>query len=1045
MFRLCLLTALALLQVASCGPAEAMSDDLFSALQWRLIGPFRGGRTIAVAGVPGDPTTFYFGAVGGGVWKTTDGGTVWQPIFDAQPVASIGAIAVAPSNPSVLYVGTGEADLRSDLALGKGMYKSTDAGKTWTSIGLGETGQIGRIVVHPKNPDIVYVAALGHAYGPNGDRGVYRSIDGGGHWTKALDLGPDVGVVDLALVPDRPDTLYATGWQARREPWTEYAPSQGAGSGLYKSTDAGRHWTRLQGKGLPTKQWGRAGVAVASGLGGKRVYALIGADDDNGLYRSDNAGESWVRVGTDRRITSRSWYFGRVTVDPQHPDTVYLPNVGLYRSTDGGKNFDVLRGAPGGDDYHLLWVDPTDSAHMILATDQGATISLDAGKTWSTWYNQPTGQFYHVITDNQFPYTVYGSQQDSGSATVPSRTDHGQITEYDRGNVGDGESGYIAPDPRDPNIVYVNNTYGTLYRFDRRTSQTQDVTPWLPPSAVPGSEVATHPLRFPWTSPLVFSPSEPNTLYYGAQMLLKTLDGGLTWSAISPDLTGDTRVPDPQAKVTPPTIETAKSMGYGVLWTVAPSPLDAGIIWTGSDTGLVHLTRDGGKSWVNVTPAGLRDWSKVTHIEASHFDPAVAYAAIDRHELDDPAPVLYRTQDFGQTWALITDGLSPQAFVNAVREDPVRRGLLFAATEQGVFASFDDGGHWQSLQANLPMTSVRDLVVHGDDLAAATHGRAFWILDDIGPLREASPEIAAAEGWLYRPALALRLNSSSFLGTPLPPEIPAAKNPPAGAVIDYVLKEAPKDEVVLEILDVQQQVTAHFSNRDKPVRPAQPQAIADRWLPSPPPLPAQAGMNRFVWNLHATPPQAPGGEAADAPPQGPLVVPGTYQIRLTANGKSYTQPLTVGMDPRSTASPDDLAQQWELSRKAASAMDKCTAILSRVAGLRTQSAALKEQSDKVTNQELSAALADFQSQLKRMSSATDLSGLAYIRAEVTAVLDAVQSADRRPTAQAMERFASAERKLAMTAQEWEAMTSRTIPNLNAALAEQHLVTLKSDE
>src|SRR5580704_3980123 len=709
-YRSSMRSRLALLAFATTLAAQP-PGSLFDGLRWRMIGPFRGGRAIAATGVPGDPNIFYFGAVGGSIWKTTNAGLTWSPIFDDQHVASIGAIEVAPSDRSILYAGTGEADIRSDLSQGDGVYKSTDAGKTWRNIGLRDSHQIGRILIHPSNPDIVYVAALGHAYGPNTERGVYRSTDGGRTWQKVLDKGPDVGAADLAFEPENPQVIYATLWQARRPPWSVYGPLEGPGSGLYKSIDGGDHWTQLTGNGLPTGAWRRSGVAVARGAGGQRVYALIDAASGSGLFRSDDSAKTWTRVGSDPRIDSRAWYFSGITVDPKNPDVVYLPNVAVYRSTDGGKNFTVLKGAPGGDDYHYLWIDPGESARMILASDQGINISTDAGKSWSSWYNQPTAQLYHVITDNQFPYNVYGSQQDSGTAVVPSRTNHGLIAEYDRFSVGGAESGYIAPDPKDPNIVYVSNTYGTLTRFDKRTAQGQNITPWPAPGF--GGDISQRKYRFTWTAPLVFSPVD-NALYYGSQYVLKTTDGGLNWQEISPDLTGA----DKNTFSGEVTVENAKLRGYGVVYAIAPSPSVASEVWAGSDTGLIHLTRDGGKTWSNVTPTGLSDWSKITHIEASRFHAGTAFAAVDRHRLDDYRPYLFRTRDYGKTWTKIISGIAENAFLNAIREDPERSGLLYAATESGVSVSFDEGDHWQSLQLNLPPGSVRDLAIHDNDLVA---------------------------------------------------------------------------------------------------------------------------------------------------------------------------------------------------------------------------------------------------------------------------------------------------------------------------------------
>ncbi len=939
--------------------AQQVPARLFDGLSWRMIGPFRGGRAEAATGVPGDLNTFYFGAVGGGIWKTTDAGTVWTPIFDGQHIASIGAIEVAPSNPNIIYAGTGETDLRSDIAFGDGIYKSTDAGKTWKNVGLRDSRQIGRILVHPTNPDIVYVAALGHAYGPNEDRGVFRSTDGGRTWRKLLYKGPDTGAVDLAWAPEDPQTIYATLWNVRRPARVQYGPIEGPGSGLYKSTDGGDHWTQIQGLGLPEGQWRRAGVAVARGTRGQRVYVLIDAQTTGGLFRSDDAGQTWVHPGADRRITSRGWYFGRVTVDPANPDVVYLPDIALYRTADAGKTFTVVRGAPGGDDYHFLWIDPAASSRMILASDQGTTISIDGGHTWTTWYNQPTAQIYHVITDNQFPYTVYGTQQDSGSVAVPSRTDHGHITEADRFSIGGSESGYVAPDPADPNLIYVAGAYGELGRVDKRTAQNQNITPW--PAFQFNADPSQVKYRYPWTPPLIFSPVERNTLYYAAQFLFKTADGGLDWETISPDLTGPAKL--------------------GVIFTIAPSPLQAGEIWTGSDTGLIHLTRDGGRNWSDVTPPGISEWSKITRIEASHFDAGTAYAAIDRHRLEDYQPHLFRTRDYGKTWTAITEGIAEPAFLNAVREDPVRRGLLYAATELGVYVSFDDGDRWQPLQFNLPACSVRDIDVHGDDLVIATHGRSFWIMDDIAALRQANAEVASAAAWLYQPPRAIRTAAEGFLGTPLPPEIPQAPNPPDGAIVDYYLagEQAP---VTLEILDGKNQTVRKYASTDQAPAREHTQAVADIWMVPPQRLTGKAGMHRFVWDLRYA---APGAE-------GPQVLPGTYQLRLTVAGRTYPQSLEVALDPRSPASREDLESQLDLGLKAVHALEQATQATAQI-----QKAAGPE---------------------------SIRAGINKAAGDLRSVLRVVESADRRPPAQALALYDEASRELENQLEKWNAARSK---------------------
>ena len=1013
-------------------------DNLFDGLRWRMIGPFRGGRAITATGVPGDPTTFYFGAVGGGIWKTTDGGLMWKPVFDDQHVASIGAIAVAPSDPNVIYAGTGEADIRSSLSAGDGIYKSTDAGKTWRNMGLRDSKQIGRILVHPKNPDIVYVAVLGHAYGPNPDRGVFRSTDGGQSWQRVLDKGPDIGATDLAFEPENPRVIYATTWQARRSPWSQYAPLEQPGGGLFKSTDGGDHWSQITGHGLPPGGWKRSGVAVAKGTQGRRVYALIDSSSATGLFRSDDSGQTWSQVSNDPRIDSRSWYFSGVTVDPNNPDVVYLPNVAIYRSTDGGKSFMVLKGAPGGDDYHSVWIDPTESRRMIQASDQGVSISVDNGTTWSPWYNQPTAQFYHVATDNQFPYNVYGSQQDSGTVVLPSRTDHGQITEYDRRSVGGAESGYIQPDPDDPNISYVSDTYGTLTRFDKRTGQGQIITPWPAPAF--GVEISERKYRFPWTAPLVFSPVD-HALYYGSQYVLKTLDGGLVWREISPDLTGA----DKNTATGEVTIENAKLRGYGVVYSIAPSPLVAGEIWAGSDTGPIHLSRDGGKTWANITPPGLSDWSKITHIEASHFKDGVAYAAVDRHRLDDYKPYLYRTRDYGKTWTLITNGIPEASFLNAIREDPKRPGLLYACTETGVFVSFDDGDQWHSLQLNMPTVSVRDLVIHDNDLVIATFGRSFWILDDFAPLRQIDEHVVDSDVFLYKPATATRMNSEGFQGTPFPPEIPKAPNPPDGATIDYYLKSATTGEVTLEISDAKGDLVRRYSTKDRPSGGARRrQAIADIWITPPVNLTARAGLNRFVWDLRCA--VETGGAAENDFGQavrGPQVIPGDYQVRLTVGGQQYTQPLKVVLDPRSTATPTDLARQFDLGMKASSEIAKNSQLTQELAALRARITEIKQTN--TSDAALLAVVSKVEAEAQRISGVgaswqtpANPSGVGAVQVNLGAVNFVADSADRTPPAQAYALYEQASRDLAALMASWDALKNDQLAELNRALRDKNL-------
>jgi photosystem II stability/assembly factor-like uncharacterized protein len=1046
--------------------AQSVPPELINGLKWRLIGPFRGGRVVAVAGVPGDSTTFYFGSVNGGIWKTIDAGVVWTPIFDSQPAGSIGALSVAPSDPKVIYAGTGESDIRSDLSSGNGVYKSTDAGKTWNHIGLEDTRQISRIVVDPQNANVVYVGALGHAYGPSEQRGVYKSVDGGAHWTRVLDLGSEIGISDLAICSASPRLLFAGAWHAHRPPWSTYAPIDGPGSGLYRSQDAGKTWSRLQGNGLPDGDWGRVGVDVAPD--GNRVYALIEVKKSElkaaqgkkseankpGLYRSDDGGNTWTLANADSRLTSRAWYFNSVTIDPHNPDVIYIPNVALYRSEDGGKTISVLRGAPGGDDYHQLWIDPKNFASMVLGTDQGTSISLNRGQTWSSWYNQPTAQLYHVTTDNQFPYVVYGAQQDSGSAAVPSRTDHGQITPRDWFLPGGSESGYLAIDPNDPNIIYLSGTYGSVDRFNKRTGFSQDITPW--PASTFETEISQRKYRDPWTPVLVFSPVDPTALYLGTQYVMKTVDGGLHWEVISPDLTGaataagDAQDKEPQVSPTQaaPTLESAKRSGYGVVFTIAPSPVNRDLIWAGSDTGLIHLTRDGGKSWKNVSPQGLSDWSKISLIEASHFDPAVAYTAVDRGRLEDQTPYIYRTRNYGATWQLITKGITAPAFLRAVREDPQSKGLLFAGTEFGVYVSFDDGDHWQSLQLNLPVSSVRDLAIRGDDLVIATHGRSFWILDNITPLRQVLEAKKASGPWFYSPATAIRIDNDGFAGTPLPPEEPTAENPPNGAMIDYYLPSS-ASAVRLEVFDAQHNLVRKFSSEDAITMKHPPLPVAERWFPKPEVLEKTAGMHRFVWNLTWA---SSGGPDADEDseyhnPSGPKAVPGIYQVALTIDGKAQSQSLKIIMDPRATASPEELAQQLQLGRQIFGETIEARRALAEIGSVQKQlsdiQSKLSQQHSGTQGAPLESVLVEVQAAIGNILTSKEHSadigpGLQDAYNALASSLRVVESGDRAVPSQAIAVYKESSQPIKARIADWLRFKQTRLPQLNRQLQDANL-------
>jgi photosystem II stability/assembly factor-like uncharacterized protein len=889
--------ALAALAQLFAQPAR-IDPGLYGGLQWRMIGPFRGGRVNGVTGVPGQLNTFYMGSVGGGVWKTTNAGRTWQPIFDSQPIASIGAIAVAPSNVDTVYVGSGESDMRSQISYGNGMYKSTDAGRTWRHNGLENTRQIARVLVDARDPNLVYVAALGHAYGGNPDRGVYRSKDSGAMWQKVLFKGNDVGASDLAIDPSNPRTIYASLWNTRRPPWSVYPAANGPGGGIFKSTDGGDNWQPLT-RGLPTEGLGRIGLTI-SAANPRRIYAIVDAKE-GGLFRSDDSGSTWTKTSGDTRIWGRGWYFGKVVADPKNPDLVYVSNTGVYRSRDGGRTFgEPFKGSPGGDDYHQLWISPDDSNRMILGGDQGAVISVDGLQdhpTWSSWLNQPTAQLYHVAADNAFPYWVTAAQQDSGAVRVRTRGRFATITMRDWEPLcAGGESGYTAPDPLDPKIVFG----GTVTRCNVETGKTDNVSPEV---NLPS------PARHTWTNPLVFSPADQHALYFGDQFVFRTTDGGAHWTRISDDLTrAEPGVPQNLDPVTAMDVDPQRG-SRGVVYSISPSPLRAPLIWIGTDDGLIKMTQDDGKSWQDVTPKELTSWSKVAMIEASHFDANVAYAAVDRHRLEDNEPYVYRTRDSGKTWQKITRGLTAGVYMQTVKEDPKRRGLLYAGSELGIFVSFDDGDNWQSLQLNLPRVSVRDIAVHGDDLIAATYGRGFWVLDDITALRQLNGDVITADAFLFKPADAILLPANSDNGTPTQKDEAEAENPPTGAIVDYYLKSAASGPVTIEILTTgsgQAQIVRRYSSAD-PARTPDPNTLAVNaiWQQPAQPPSAAAGMHRFIWDLRPTPVEGRGrggrggGGGGGGRGGAPMVNGGSYSVRLTVNGKTFTQPLNVVPDPRS--------------------------------------------------------------------------------------------------------------------------------------------------
>jgi photosystem II stability/assembly factor-like uncharacterized protein len=903
-------------------------DPLFRGMKYRSIGPFRGGRSLTASGIPGDPTTYYFGATGGGVWKSTDGATTWSPVFDKDGAPSIGSIAVAQADPNVVYVGTGEACIRGNISHGDGVWKSLDAGKSWKNVGLNDSRAIGKVIVHPRNPDVVFVAALGHPFGPNAERGVFRSTDGGKNWEKVLYKDENTGAIDLAFDPRNANVLFASLWETRRTPWS--LSSGGPGSGLYRSTDGGTTWKQLQEHGLPKGPYGRIGLAVAANS--DRVYALIEAKE-GGLYRSDDGGDTWELVNGSHSLYQRPWYYMHVVADPEDADTVYVLNVEFFKSTDGGRTFNKIK-VPHGDN-HGLWIDPKNSKRMIASDDGGVTVSLDGGQTWTREDNQPTAQFYHVITDTREPYYVYGSQQDNSSVAIASRSDDGAIGREDWYPVGGGEAGYIAPYPPDPNIVYAGEYEGNLTRFDKRTGHVKNIAVWPDLSDARGAASLEH--RFQWTAPIVISPHDPNTIYYGGERLFKTTDGGTRWEAISPDLTRNDKSKQ-QPSGGPITIDDTGTEYYDTVFAIAPSPLAKGLIWVGSDDGLIHITHDEGKAWTNVTPKDLPEWSRVSLIEASPHDAATAYLAIDRHQNDDLHPYIYKTNDYGKTWARITTGLPDNVFVRAVREDPKKKGLLYAGTERGVFVSFDDGAHWRTMQLNLPITPIHDLVVKNDDLVLATHGRSFWILDDVSPLRQFADSVANEDARLYQPATAYRVHAGEgpkqafFTG----------KNPPLGAVIYYYLKQAPKQEVKIEILDAAGNVIRNYSSLkiELPNEPLDPNDKKPEKQ-----VKAEAGLNRFVWDLHyETANRVPGyylWEYNDGA-RGPLALPGKYQVRLTAGGKSQTAPLEVKLDPRVNVSQSDLEKQFQLLLEVRDQLNRVYDAVNQIQDVRAQMDGLKK-------------------------------------------------------------------------------------------------------
>jgi photosystem II stability/assembly factor-like uncharacterized protein len=1008
--------------------AQQIDPKTYSGMKWRLIGPFRGGRVITVAGVPSQPNTYYFGAVAGGVWRTTDGGNTWDPLFDKESVSSIGAIAIADSDPNVIYAGTGEACIRGNISFGDGMYKSTDAGKTWTNAGLRDTRHIGAVIIHPTNPDIVYVAALGHAYGPNSERGVYRTRDGGKTWEKVLYLDDRTGAIEVVFDPKNPHVLFAAMWEGWRTPWT--LNSGGAKDGLYRSADDGTTWKRVEGNGLPEGPLGRISVAV-SGADSNVVYALIEAKK-GGVYRSDDSGEHWSLINEDHRFRQRAWYFTHLWADPKSVDTIYIANTGLYRSTDGGKNFQRLL-APHGD-HHALWIDPNDPSRMINGNDGGATITVDGGKNWTTQNNQPTAQFYHVAADNDFLYRVYGSQQDNSSVAIPTRTDHAAIEFGDMYAPGGGESGYVVPDPRDSNIVYADDEGPFFTRFDRRTGQAQSIQEW--PEDISGHPAASQKYRYTWTMPIVISSHNPDTIYHTSQYVFRSTDGGRTWTPISGDLTRND--PTKQQDAGGPITKDQYSVEYyDVVFTLAESPKQEGVLWAGTDDGWIQLTRDGGKNWSNVTPKEVPEWSAISLIDASPFDAGTAYVGVDAHKLDNFHPYIFKTSDFGKSWTKLVGGLPDNSFVHVVREDPKKKGLLYAGTETGIWVSFNDGAHWQPLQLNLPTTPIHDLIVHNDDLIVATHGRSFWVLDSLGPLRQASAAIAGGPAHLFTPDLAYRTR----IGHRDPRRYPIGENPPDGAIVYYWLNEAPKEPAKLEFLDAQGKVIRSFSSEQK----NKPEETEFEEEPEVEHIPAAAGMNRFAWDLRYEPPvKIPKAIYDNGRPAGPLGLPGTYQVRLTVAGKSYTASLEVKMDPRVTTSAEDLRKQFDFLLKLRDRQDEMNRTILAVRDLRGQ---LQSVERHLASHDDAKSVVSSAADLRKRTSALEEE---LIQVNATAQEDeanyptklnsklgylngAADSADTAPTEAELAVFAKLDQELEAQLTKWRDIVAKDIPALNDSM------------
>jgi photosystem II stability/assembly factor-like uncharacterized protein len=1015
---------------------DSPAGEFDSILHWRNIGPYRGGRTRAICGVPSQANVFYMAPANGGVFKSNDYGRTWQPIFDDQQTASIGAIAVAPSNPNVVYVGSGEGLHRPDLSVGDGIYKSTDAGKTWTHFGLRDGQQIAQLVVDPKNPDRVFVAVAGHPYGPNEERGVYRSLDGGKAFEKVLYRGENVGASDVQIDPSNPQVVYAALWESREGPW-ENGEFNGDGGGIFKSIDGGKTWRQLT-KGLPNNIV-QANIAIAPSVP-KTLFAAVRTKTIAKLYRSDDGGETWRGTTDDPRpgLGIGGGDLPVVRFDPKNPQIVYSASVVCWKSTDGGKTWDGWRGAPGGDDYQNVWINPNNPDIILLGSDQGAIVTVNGGKSWSSWYNQSTAQLYHVSADNTFPYRLYSGQQESGSVGIKSRGDEGEITFRDWKPVAAEEYGYVVADPLDPDIIIG----GKLTRFDRRTGQAQNILP------VP---VQTEDFRMLRTEPVVFSPLDPHLLFFTGNTLWQTRDRGDHWERISPDLSRPNyELPASIGKYKEDA--TKQAHRRGVIYTVAPSPLDANRIWCGTDDGLIHLTTDGGKTWTNVTPAGFSPWQKISLIEAGHFDSNTAYAAVNTMRIDDLRPHIFATRDSGKTWTEIANGIPTGQIVNAVREDPERKGLLFAGAEKGVHVSFDDGANWESLRLNLPASSVRDLIIKHDDLIVATHGRGFWILDNITPVRQLNRN--QREDLLFKPQTALRVRASLNTDTPLPPDEPAGENPPDGAIIDYFLSKDAGAPVTIEVKDRKGQSVRKYSSADAPVE-ANPKRlkIPTYWIRPLQSVSTKAGMHRFLWDMHYTPvpdvvPEFPiSASYRNTAPEAtsPWAASGDYTVMLTVDNKSFSQPLTVSMDPLVKTSAADLQEQFDLSWQLYQLRVKLAPIAKKFDDVNQQLTKLKAQG--AERPDVAQKLEAFAQTLMKFGPPHPRPGAPpslFVLESTTRLFNDIQGADAAPTAAVKAAVADLETKVEPMMGAWHKLLEFDLPALNQQLKQAGFPEIKTE-